>query len=73
MMVMKFFGITLKIVNDDMNRELKLIPKLTLAHINLTPYSKMNVRLATQILSERTSNVLKEYYPHGTYATSELC
>ena len=33
----------------------------------------MNVRLATQILSERTSRVLREYYPHGTFATSELC
>jgi len=56
-----------------MNSGLKLLPKLTSAHVNLTPYSKMNVRLATQILSESVSRVLKEYYPSGTYATSELC
>ena len=56
-----------------MNNGLKLLPKLTLAHVNLTPYSKMNVRLATQILSESVSCILREYYPAGTFGTSELC
>ena len=62
-----------KIVQHDLDNPLKLVPKLTLGHINLTPYSKMNVRLATQILSETTSQVLKHFYPAGTFGTSELC
>ena len=63
----------IKIVQHDMNNALKLLPKLTLAHVNLTPYSKMNVRLATQILSESVSCILREYFPIGTFATSQLC
>jgi len=34
---------------------------------------QMNVRLATQVLSESVSRVLREYYPAWTYSTSELC
>lgn len=62
-----------KIVNDDMKNELKLLPKLTLEHVHLTPYSKMRVRLAAQVLSQSVSKVLKQYYPAGTKGTSDLC
>ena len=62
-----------KLVNDEINSPLKLIPKLTLDHVNLTPYSVMNVRLATQILSKSVANVLYEYYPQEMHATAELC
>ena len=62
-----------KIVNDDLNNGLKIAPKLSLDHVQLNPYSVMNVRFATQILSESVANILCEYYPQGTQATSELC
>ena len=45
-----------KIVSDEMNNGLKLIPKLTLEHVQLNPYSIMKVHLATQVLSESVSN-----------------
>ena len=41
-----------KIVNDEMNMGLKLAPKLTLDHVQLTPFSVMSVKLATHILTE---------------------
>ena len=37
---------------------MKLVPKLKYEHINLTPYSVMNVRLAAQVLSETVGKVL---------------
>ena len=46
-----------------MNNGLKLIPKLTLEHVQLNPYSIMKVHLATQVLSESVSNTLINYYP----------
>ena len=52
---------------------LKLAPKLTLDHVQLTPFSVMSVKLATQILTESISNLLQEYYPANTHGTAELC
>jgi hypothetical protein len=37
-------------------------PKLTRAHIDLTPFSCMKVNLAAQILSGTVANALEEYY-----------
>ena len=39
-----------------MNNSLKLLPKLTLEHVQLNPYSIMKVHLATQVLRESVSN-----------------
>ena len=44
-----------KIVSDEMNNGLKLIPKLQ--------YSILKVHLATQVLSESVSNILINNYP----------
>ena len=41
----------IRAVQDDGDKGLKLITKLKAEHIRLNPYSKMNVRLATQVLS----------------------
>ena len=49
----------IKLYNDELGRNLKLIPKLTSEHFNLTPFSVMNVRLASQVLSETVSRVIK--------------
>ena len=38
-------------------------PKITTEHINLTPYSVMNVRLAAQVLSTSVSTALKTFGP----------
>ena len=62
-----------KIVNDDAENGLKLCPKLSNEHTQLTAYSVMNVRLAAQALSETTSKILKEYYPPDTHGTAEFC
>ena len=40
---------------------LKLAPKLRQEHVGLTPFSVMNVKLATEILSESVSKLLQEY------------
>ena len=45
-----------KIVSDEMNNGLKLIPKLTLEHVQLNSCSIMKVHLARQVLSESVSN-----------------
>ena len=52
---------------------LKLAPKLSQEHVRLTPFSVMNVKLATQILSESVSKLLQEYYPADTHGTADLC
>ena len=62
-----------KIVCDESNCGLKLIPKLHEEHVRLNPYSKMNVRLAVQVLSQSVSNILYGYYPTDTHGTAELC
>ena len=51
-------------VRDDGDKGLKLIIKLNAEHIRLNPYSKMNVRLATQVLSESVGKHLYTY--HGS-------
>ena len=59
--------------NSDLERGLKLVPKLTSDHINLTPYSVMRVRLASQVLSETVGNVLKQFGPPEAAGTAEFC
>lgn len=48
---------------EDQNFFLHLLPNLTDEHINFTPYSVMNVRLAAQVLSTSVSTILKTYRP----------
>ena len=43
--------------NENLNYELKLVPKLTYEHISLFPYSVVDVRLAAQVLSDSVGNV----------------
>ena len=62
-----------KLVFDEMSNGLKLLPKLTLEHVKLNPYSIMTVRLAAQIMSESVSNVLYTYYPKETHLAAEFC
>jgi len=52
-----------QVVQDDLNRGLKLLPKLSQNHIYLTSYSSMTVSYATQILSSSMANVMNHYYP----------
>ena len=57
-----------KIISDEMNNGLKLIPKPTLEHVQLDPYSIIEVDLATQGLSESVSNILINYYTDAAHA-----
>ena len=58
---------------EDLECGLHLMPKVSLEHINLTSYSKMNVRLAAQVLSSTVSNVLREFAPSYTIGTANFC
>ena len=55
------------LVNDEVNSGLKFIPKLTLEHVNLTPYSVMNISFAIQVLSSTVANVLRNYHGEETW------
>lgn len=57
---------------NDQESGLHYLPKLTTEHIKLTPYSVMNVKLATQVLSQTVGNHLKEYVPEAK-STSDFC
>eukprot|EP00794_Sanderia_malayensis_P013209 gene13209-14561_t len=58
---------------EDLECGLKLMPKLTNDHINLTPFSTMRVHLAVQVLSTTVANVLKVYGPGDAKGTAEFC
>ncbi|XP_065673608.1 uncharacterized protein LOC136090694 [Hydra vulgaris] len=62
-----------KIVQDELNNGLKILPKLSYEHVHLNSYSAMSVRYATQVLSASVANVLYKYYPPETHVTAELC
>lgn len=61
------------LVHEDMEFGLKLLPKLSSNHINLTSYSVMNVRLAAQVLSNTVGNILKEFGRPEASETSKFC
>ena len=63
----------MKLVDDELNNGLKLLPKLSHDHTSLTPYSVMNVRLAVQVLSSSVLKVLKRLYPEAMHGTADLC
>ena len=50
-----------------------LIIKLNVEHIRLNPYAKMNVRLATQVLSESVDKHLYTYHGPECHGTVDLC
>lgn len=58
---------------QDIDSGLKLLPRLTFDHVNITPYSAMRVSLAAQVLSSSVASVMREFSPPDTAATSELC
>ena len=58
---------------DDLESGLKLVPKLTSDHINITPHSVMRVRLAAQVLSESVGTVLNEFGPPEANGTAKFC
>ena len=60
-------------VQDDGDKGLKLITKLKAEHIRLNPYSKMNVRLTTQVLSESVGKHLYTYHGPECHGTADLC
>ena len=59
-----------RIIDDELKNGLKLNPKLTLNHMQLSPFSCMNVKLAVQTLSATNANILDSYYSEETYQTA---
>ena len=62
-----------KIVYDKVENGLKVDTKLSYEHIQLTPYSVMNVRLAAQTSSATIASVLRAYYGEDTSETILFC
>ena len=52
--------------------EFSLCPKLTRSHINLTPFTKMNVKLAAQTLSRSVANGLDMVHGETVKSTSKF-
>jgi hypothetical protein len=50
-----------------------MLPKLSLDHIVLTLYSKMKVKLATQVLSGSVAIALEESGKDETGGTAQFC
>ena len=63
----------MQVYNDDLSRGLHLVPRLTHEHLHLSPYSKMKVYLAAQVLSSTVAKVIHRYYPSDYHATAEFC
>ena len=59
--------------HQDLECGLKMLPKLTNDHINLTPYSVMRVRLAAQVLSETVGSVLNSFGSPDVTGTAKFC
>ena len=55
------------------NQGLKLFVKLKEEHVYLNPYSKMNVRLATQVLSDTVARYFYAYHTDEYHGTAEFC
>ena len=58
---------------EDLECGLKLCPKITTDHIKLTPFSVMNIRLATQVLSFSVSSALEKFGPPEAAGTAQYC
>ena len=58
---------------QDVENGLKLLPKLTYDHINVTSFSAMRVNLAAQVLSASVAAVLRSFSPPDTAGTAQLC
>ena len=58
---------------SDQEFALHTLPKLTLEHIVLTPYSKMKVKLAVQILSKSVAIGLRETEDDDVSGTADFC
>eukprot|EP00112_Aurelia_sp_Birch-Aquarium-sp1_P006927 Seg1756.13 transcript_id=Seg1756.13/GoldUCD/mRNA.D3Y31 product=Catalase protein_id=Seg1756.13/GoldUCD/D3Y31 len=62
-----------KFVKEDLDCGLRLLPKLTNEHIKLTPFSRMNVKLAVQVLSSSVAEILKSFGPQDAKGTAQFC
>ncbi|KAJ8025305.1 Transposable element P transposase [Holothuria leucospilota] len=62
-----------RLYHIDMEHSLKILPKITYDHIHLTPYSKMRVNLAAQVLSSTMAIALKKYGGGQAAATAKFC
>ena len=52
---------------------LKVLPKITQQHIQLTPYSVMTVKYATQVLSKTVAVALSTFGADDTKETATFC
>ena len=57
---------------NDQEFALHTLPKLTLDHVVLTSYSKMKVKLATQVLSQSVATALEEKGNDDVLGTAEF-
>ena len=58
---------------EDLECGLQICPKITTEHIQLTPFSLWNVRLAAKVLSSSVSIALKSFGPQEAAGTALYC
>ena len=58
---------------NDLDSGLKMLPKLTSDHFNLTPFSIMRVHLAAQVLSDTVAVCMDKFGPCEVSATAKFC
>ena len=63
----------MQVFQEDLQNGLKIIPRITNDHINLTPYSLMTVKLAAQVLGKSMSIALSEFESPDTEQTAIYC
>ena len=56
-----FWQHTVQVFQEDLQNGLKVIPRITNDHINLTPYTLITVMLAEEVLSEGMSIALSKF------------
>ena len=62
-----------KIFFDELAGGCKILHKITLQHIQLTPYSGMTVKYAAQVLSKTVSVALRKFGGESTTETATFC
>jgi len=68
-----FWSHIAQMFHEDLECGLQLLPKLSYDHIMLTSYSKMNVKLAAQVLSTTVSKTIKAYGSPESAGTAKFC
>ena len=63
----------IKIHHEDLDNGLKVLPKISNEHVNLTSYSVLTVKYAVKVLSKTIFTALSQYGYPDTLETTRFC